>query len=143
MSKGPSSGDVPSCALNTDLEKVFSNARGLWGALEDIQVSISGKALLNRTFPTRTWEGAVGADTTCDCLGAQPGWCGGANLAPCPAGAAPCPGIPGGKGSGLSPCPDTSGPLMSSSSQTQGVTGQGYVGSSSPLPKDAQVQAGE
>lgn len=51
------------------------------------------------------------------------------------------PRHPGGKGSGVSP--DTSSPLIGSSSQTQGVTCQGCVGPRSPLPRDVQVQVGE
>lgn len=55
--KGPSRRDIPSCAFNTGLEKGFSNAQGFWEALEEIQVSISCKALLTLDLPIKNLGG--------------------------------------------------------------------------------------
>lgn len=59
-SEGLSRSSAPGCALNTGSEEGFCSALGGWGALEEIQVLITYKALMTLDLPiekaTGTWS---------------------------------------------------------------------------------------
>lgn len=59
-SEGPPRSSAPGCALNTGSEEGFCSALGGWGALEEVRVLITCKALMTLDLPvekaTGTWS---------------------------------------------------------------------------------------